>query len=387
MSDVFFRDLASATPTCTWRSVPARTDVRRGPCSPAWTRRSRSTVPTGWWSTGTRTPRWPGRFLRSRCTCRWRTSRQACARSTDGCPRSTTGSSPTTLADLCLAPTEVAMGHLADEGPGRALRPRRRRHDRRTAPGAGPGRRTEPAVPAQVELAESPVPRRDAPPRREHRRPGAPRGCIVEGRSPASTRRRCCSPTPASRPRRRASASTSRRGVSSRPTRFPTPSWSGPSWRRAGVVTDSGGCRRRRSCCGCRARPSGPRPSGPRPLTSAGTSSFRSPPALADAMDRPAPRRDGCGSLRRRLRRRPSRRGDPEPHRLTRAQSQPSATAHDHAVCRWARPRRDPASRSGWLGRQAGQEVRPARGRRRDRYGPTRSWPRRRGPCAAPAPW
>ena len=56
------------------------------------------------------------------------------ARSTEGCPRSTTGSLTDHCADLCLAPTRTAVDRLATEGSA-PYGSCRRRHDRRSPAG------------------------------------------------------------------------------------------------------------------------------------------------------------------------------------------------------------------------------------------------------------
>ena len=131
-------------------------------------------------------------------------------------------------ADLLLAPTEVAMGHLADEGLAERVRAGRRRDDRRLPAGARRrvgDRRCRPAggvdrggyLVATIHRAEN----TDDPDRLR---------AVVDGARPRSRCRCCCWRTRACGP------GASEHGIDARhaarwwwPTRCPTRRWSAPS--------------------------------------------------------------------------------------------------------------------------------------------------------------
>ena len=118
MSDAFFRDLGSRSPTSTWASAPARHAVQTARVMEAFepvlaARRAR----TGWSSWATSTPpspaRWWPRSSRRSSAAASRTSRRGCAAATGGCPRRSTASSPTGSADLLLTPSRDARAEPA----------------------------------------------------------------------------------------------------------------------------------------------------------------------------------------------------------------------------------------------------------------------------------
>ena len=201
-------------------------------------------------------------------------------------------------ADLLLAPTEVAMGHLADEGlAARSVLVGDVMTDvcfrvrdavlagpsaaRRCPPGSTPA-----ALPAsrRIHRAEN----TDDPERlRAHRRgPRRPRRSPVAAAGP---------PAPRGPGRREYGIELAPgRAAHGRPAALPA-SWSRAVHRapRASSPTPAA-CRRRRSCSARRAPRCAPRPSGSRPSSTAGTSSTptsrRSPPSRTGT---PPPRRRG----------------------------------------------------------------------------------------------
>ncbi len=195
-------------------------------------------------------------------------------------------------ADLLLAPTQVAVDHLASEGLAKqtvlvgdvmtdvCFRVR----DAVLAdppPAAGGDHRRLPGL--------------DDPPGGEHRRPasGWPPSWL---RSPGSSCRCCCSPTRGWSPRPSPPASTctgrARGAASSSPARCPTRTWSPRCWGRAGSSPTAAACRRRPSSWSGCAPPSAPRRSGSRPSRAAGTSSPGPPTLMArlpEFVARPVP--------------------------------------------------------------------------------------------------
>ena len=125
MSDVFFEELGIPPPALhlgihggshgemTGRMLPAVEAVLLDAIARTW-----------WWSTVTPTRRSRRRWPRRSCTCRSPTWRRGCGPSTGGCPRRSTGSSPTTSAACLLCPTSAAGAQPRARGdlPRRAPR-------------------------------------------------------------------------------------------------------------------------------------------------------------------------------------------------------------------------------------------------------------------------
>ena len=171
-------------------------------------------------------------------------------------------------ADLCLAPTEVAMGHLADEGlAARSLLVGDVMTDVCLATAASV-RDSAPTLPAGVDRSATTSWRRSTgrttpttPSGWRRSSPGSPRSqpvlLLAHPRLVAA--------------RRALGVDLASGGVhvlSAQP--YPELLRAGASTPAASSPTRAG-CRRKPSCCGCRAPQSGPRPSGPRPSTWAGT--------------------------------------------------------------------------------------------------------------------
>ena len=230
---------------------------------------------------------------------------RACARSTAGCPRSTTGCSPTTPRTCCLAPTEVAVGHLATEGlAARTVLVGDVMTDVLLTRSATAVADREPE-PRRIDPAAR-VLRRHAAPRRQHRRPGP-------ARAPSSRRwPRLDRPGAAARPPAAASPAPTAHGTrpaaraairGRRPLPYPA---AGP--RRASARRRHHRLRRpaEGGLPAARAVHDGahrdrvdrdPRPRLERPRC-------RRPAHLADAVNRPAPEPTDAAPVRRRPRRR-----------------------------------------------------------------------------------
>ena len=225
MSDVFFADLGIPDPDVHLGDrlgLARRAD--RGDARRPRRRCSSSTAPTGCSSTATRTRRSPGRCRAVKMHLPLAHLEAGLRSFNRRMPEEHNRVLTDHAADLCLAPTEVALGHLRDEGLA----------ERSVVTGdvmtdvclrtARAGRRpSAPSCPAGVDARRlRPL---DDPPGREHRRPR--RGCARSSTGwPRSPTPWCSPPTRASSPRRPSTASTSTRGRCTRSSRSTTPRWS-----------------------------------------------------------------------------------------------------------------------------------------------------------------
>ena len=278
LSDVFFAGLGIPAPDVHLGVGSGSHGVQTGPCSPPSTRCSPSYGPTGSSSTATPTPRSPARCRAVKQHLPVAHLEAGCGRSTGGCRRSTTASSPTTPRIYCWRRPTRPCDHLADEGLAtRSVLVGDVMVDvcLRVRDAVRAGQHTATAATRGIDPAE-PYLRRHPAPGREHRRPGSPRrsGRRIGRAAPTGG---AAGPSAARGPCRGFRASSWPRARCTSVRRWPTRPWSPPCSARPASSPTPADCRKRPSCWSARARRSGPRPSGSRRSAVAGTAWCRIP--------------------------------------------------------------------------------------------------------------